>query len=518
VRNVNDFLYDYSGSIKAELAPEVSLSRADLASLLGVTADKCAVWKAAAKVFQPAFVLTKAKDTDSYKSIALDQSLKDWTAFSPLYQNVLAKLDDSGTCSDPDFKTLFPKMQRAARAASGNHEYDFSDVLQTGMKFTITVEEKYAGELTTKGKSDYVFQPGSSTFFLSVGYLATELQNRSYDTITVGKDAQNNPIQELRIQGTGKFTQGAAVLLNYKVPRICMKTSLGCALSAGPVFRLGGNGTGSTATNWGFFVGASMHLWERFWVTPGFHLGQFSDLPLGFTAAKGLVVPDGITNPITGVNRSTWRFGIAITFRAADFKQALPTTSTANTPGTGAGAGTAEPPAGGAAVTPPSGNTIADQVKKLKADLDAATTALTTAKTDEKTKESANIIAKNDSDKANKAATDAAKELGDAAKASDDARTVLAAAEDALKKATEPEKAAAQKKLDDAKATSDKASDRLSAAIKGDTKARSDVSTATTALKKASDDLAAATKVTLDAQKKVTDLQTQLKAIQDAAK
>ena len=75
-------------------------------------------------------------------------------------------------------------------------------------------------------------------------------------------------------------------------------------------------GTKSDASSFGFFTGISGHLYRRFYITPGFHFGQFADFPVGF--GNGSTVPSDF-GEITPVKRWTARFGTAITFKAKDF-------------------------------------------------------------------------------------------------------------------------------------------------------------------------------------------------------
>jgi hypothetical protein len=136
-------------------------------------------------------------------------------------------------------------------------------------------------------------------------------------------------------KGTGAWHPTAALLLNYKLPvNRLMGERWGMALSAGPVYRTTSSPVGtSSSSNWGAFAGLSFYLWERLTLTPGVHLGTFADTPLGFHSGGSFnpVVPAGITT-INPVNRSTARFGIGITFHAADFKKAAALASFAANP------------------------------------------------------------------------------------------------------------------------------------------------------------------------------------------
>jgi hypothetical protein len=335
VTNVNDFIYTYEGDI--EVKPAEAASGQRVATLEG---NNCADWNAARSLFQP---FIPQKKGDKYGSIPLRASLKSWIDFQPAYQKIESKIEGYSSCTE--FSELVGKMRKAKTASEGTHEYNLprSELLGPGDSVTVWVKESYDGVPTDggdgSGEARFSFRAGSPVFFFSVGYLATQLENRSYDVVDVGTERPANSdaatvLKELKIQGNGGFTPAAATLLHYRLPfhglpftkKSVASNAFGFALSAGPVFRLTSSGSGSATSNVGFFAGASLHLWERFWITPGWHLGEFSDLPRGFTAAGGLRVPEGIANPITGVTRPTWRFGVAFSFRAADFQRTQATT------------------------------------------------------------------------------------------------------------------------------------------------------------------------------------------------
>ena len=106
------------------------------------------------------------------------------------------------------------------------------------------------------------------------------------------------------------------------------RPNFGLALSAGPVIDVA-NGQADT-TRFGVFVGGSVHLWQRLFVTAGVHFGEFSDFPQGFQK-PGDPIPSNAGTP-TGVNRWTGRFALGITFQGKDLsglvqKSSQPTSS-----------------------------------------------------------------------------------------------------------------------------------------------------------------------------------------------
>ena len=72
-------------------------------------------------------------------------------------------------------------------------------------------------------------------------------------------------------------------------------------------------------SNVGFFGGVSAHLWKRFYVTPGIHVGEFADFPPGFTAPNQ-PIPSGF-GQLNPNKRWTARFAIGITYKALDFSK-----------------------------------------------------------------------------------------------------------------------------------------------------------------------------------------------------
>jgi hypothetical protein len=106
------------------------------------------------------------------------------------------------------------------------------------------------------------------------------------------------------------------VLFNYHDPFAwpLNRRNFGLTLSAGPVYDIS-QGKADTS-RLGVFTGLSVHLWNRLFVTPGVHFGEFADFPQGFHAA-GEPVPANFGTP-TPVTRWTGHFAIAITFKGKD--------------------------------------------------------------------------------------------------------------------------------------------------------------------------------------------------------
>ena len=334
-------------------------------------------------------------------------------------------------------KDLQAKLQSLNHADHGSHEYTFTSHISANGQTTAKVDEYYDDKPTDGGSREYKFTTQSGRFFLSVGYLVTQAQARSYDAVDIGvikgtpaipaaegrtavPEVADKTLKELRIQGTGRFRPAGAVLMNYKLPwpKKLLGEEFGVAFSAGPVYRAGAGSASSTVSNVGMFTGLSVHLWERVWITPGFHFAEFSDLPRGFSAGNGLQVPAGYPTSFTGVNRWTTRFGIGITFKASDFKSAaaLVTNSAGSAKATDKAPGIAGNPAAAATTESAAGATSAGttpapttELGKLIAamvkDIATATTAVTNATTARDEANKAQTAAKKTKDTAAAAAT-----------------------------------------------------------------------------------------------------------------
>jgi len=161
---------------------------------------------------------------------------------------------------------------------------------------------------------------------LSLGVLTTKLEARTYASRnSVGTDGAL-AANRLAVENSGMRATGTA-LLNYALiggGGSAGQDRFGLSISAGPTVAVGG----SAASSFGFFSGISFRLWDRLFLTPGAHIGQFSEFPPGLQA--GVAIPANY-GALTAVNRWTTRFGFAITFRTNDFsaiKKSTPTKAT----------------------------------------------------------------------------------------------------------------------------------------------------------------------------------------------
>jgi hypothetical protein len=191
--------------------------------------------------------------------------------------------------------------------------------------FTLTERSRFDNKLTN---ATLHWKCGlDDTLTLSVGVMGTTLPYRTYTSQSVpsGTSTQN----VLAVSGASGWTPQGLALLNYKLFNIDKGPLVGMAVSTGPVFKFGGT---PQVSNFGWFAGVSVSLWRRLFVTPGMHLGQFADFPLGF--APGSVIPANF-GTLTPVTRWSGRFGIGITFQTNSFAKATSNTPTNTTPPTG---------------------------------------------------------------------------------------------------------------------------------------------------------------------------------------
>ena len=225
---------------------------------------------------------------------------------------------------------------KAAYLNSNNHVITMEVTLEPDTDYAVDIKELYlssgssAGTQTTAPTLSVKFSPATDQLTLSAGALLSEIQNRAY-TSQAAPTSTGTTQNVLTVSGISKFSLLATALLNYQIPSFWKipfgNDDIGLAVSSGPVLRLGSQ---SNASSFGFFVGGGLHLYHRFYISPGVHIGQFADFPSGFSK-PGQPVPSGLSTP-TAVNRTTVRFAFAITYRVKDFSALGLKTSTSTNP------------------------------------------------------------------------------------------------------------------------------------------------------------------------------------------
>jgi hypothetical protein len=378
--NLNDILYDYSVSgdtpqistndlqLIGQLVQDVqkNLLQANpqvahattcrlLDPLSATTAPLAAISTAVASL-QPQLL------SKQFASAPLSESLQKAAAlaaaFSELRQligEIQKELRSPQNCSDAqvaaaaqlvaNYAAIRSQVDAIDQRAHRPHTRDYYYYCDETVGCNVTVTESLNGTLTNATPNPWKteFQPTLSQLTLSGGFLLTTLQARSYSSRTAPDPAAptTKTINVLGVDYGSGVRPALTALLNYHIPYVDWPRG-GLALSAGPVIDVS-SGKADTS-KFGFFGGVSFHLWNRFWITPGVHVGEFADVPQGFKGA-GDIIPPNTGTPVP-VKRYTARFAIAITFKGgnpaalvSDNKNATPANSAPSTP----------PPASGAA-------------------------------------------------------------------------------------------------------------------------------------------------------------------------
>ena len=333
VTGVNDILYDHK--IKLTLIPKAFNDAGNLDTF------KAAGGHASNKDACEALVPLKKEFDEAYNSFRMQQQSAG-EKYIPLdttigtVDNVIAKLKvlqedklyTNGNCRTP--------VERSADSAIGEkmtqlkslpHSVGADVVVDPAFDLEIEVAAYVNGDSGPKQVGDtFTVTVGTFTnqLSLSLGVLATTLEARTYssrNSVVDGALASNRLIVENRgVRPTG------VALLNYALWGTAgspAQDKFGLSLSAGPTVGLGQAGESSA---FGFFGGLTFRLWDRLFLTPGAHIGQFADFPAGLQ--NGSTIPANY-GALTPVNRWATRFGLAISFRTNDFsavRKATPTT------------------------------------------------------------------------------------------------------------------------------------------------------------------------------------------------
>lgn len=340
VRNVNNILYDYKVDVELQTeSPNDDL--AQLAKLLppGVAPagappsptckDKASEALGLLITIGNAFdgnQFLNPKAGDQYKSIPLDKSYEAWkTDVEPSLKKVrdYATFLSSTECANDasaatNIRMFFNKYDPAKSKLDDLQKRVDSDHTAQGQATADKTGETVGADVIVTETYNQVHQTNqwiksfkfSSVLTLSGGILLSQLENRSYVRQQVPTATGTDNI--LGVDNGSKPTAYLVGLLNYRIPHLDWGKA-GFAVSTGPVLRLGS--TKSDVSSFGYFAGISGHLWRRFYVTPGVHIGEFADFPAGLT--RGQTVPSSIAE-LTPVKRWTVRFAIGITYKTND--------------------------------------------------------------------------------------------------------------------------------------------------------------------------------------------------------
>ncbi len=339
VDQVNDLMYTYS--ISYQLKPLTISDFTSIANAFSIAAGKAPAGESAAACdfsdvlnsqkaladAESAFLQTPATNPECSASKPCDITLG--AAVSLWNKNVQPKLDAAkaalgkftAACSSPNYSSSIKSASDAIGAAeakiASSHSIIKANAIPLSPENTtsLVVVQLWMGTPTVNGSYSVDIQTSNYRLTLSAGALFSEVQNRSYTSSSAPNAAGTGTTNILAVGGLSRFNPTAVALLNYELPFADWER-FGFALSTGPVFRLGSK---SDATSFGYFAGMSIHLYHRFYISPGFHLGQFADFPAGFSQANQ-PVPSGLSTP-TAITRWTWRFGFGLSYKAKDFSQ-----------------------------------------------------------------------------------------------------------------------------------------------------------------------------------------------------
>ena len=335
VDNVNDLMFTYS--ISYQLKPAAISDFDSIAKAFSI-AGKAAAGEAVPCDFSVVLASTKAfsdaedafhnlpatnKGCSESKpcNISLQQAQDAWQqSVQPKLvsaQNELAAFIKA--CPSNNYqqaiKAANDSTEQAVASVNGTHSIQKVNAIELAPDnvTSLGVDQLWKDIPTTDGSYSVDLKPSNNRLNLSAGALFSEVQNRSYSVRTIPSGTGTSNV--LGVDGVSRFNPTSVALLNYEIPGVDWER-FGFAVSTGPVFRLGSK---SDTSSFGYFAGISMHLFHRFYITPGYHLGQYADFPAGFSQPNQ-VVPPGFAAP-TPVTRWTWRFGFALSYKAKDFGQ-----------------------------------------------------------------------------------------------------------------------------------------------------------------------------------------------------
>jgi hypothetical protein len=335
IDNVNDLMFTYSISYQVKPA---AISDFDAIAKAFSIAGKAAAGEAVACDFSGVLAAMKAlsdaqttflnlpatnKGCSETKpcNVPLQQALDAWQqSVQPKVAAAQSALADFiKACPSESYgqaiQAAKDSIDRATAAVNGPHSLQKANAIELSPDSvtSLAIDQLWKDIPTTDGSYSVDLQPSNNRLNLSAGVLFSQVQNRSYSVRTAANGTGTSNV--LSVDGLSTFSPTAVALLNYQIPRLDWER-IGLAVSTGPVFRLGSK---SDTSSFGYFAGISVHLFHRFYISPGYHLGEFADFPPGFSQANQ-VVPAGVGTPIP-VKRWTWRFGFALSYKAKDFGQ-----------------------------------------------------------------------------------------------------------------------------------------------------------------------------------------------------
>ena len=335
ISNVNDLLYSYSLDCTATAKPGPDLS--PLTKLIGAGGGPegtgCPDADALSKKIQ-AYFTSPALCGTKCTSVPLSETRS-------VVDEFLTTANGLGCKPTPQLQTQLAKLTEFQTKTS--HDVIFTAPISPDANYACRVTEAYLGQPTTNGTLSLNINPTNNVLTLSLGVLFSGIQNRSYSSVPVPNASGTGSTNVLGVQGSS-FSSSIAALANFRAPfRSLAGEKWGLDATAGPTYRLDSKGSAASV---GFFTGVSVRLYKYLFITPGVHVGSFADYPQGFSSA-GQAIPTGFPTP-TARNRTTAKFGIAVSFQTKDFGALGKSTATTTpadpnavkAPGTSTGTGT----------------------------------------------------------------------------------------------------------------------------------------------------------------------------------
>jgi hypothetical protein len=248
-------------------------------------------------------------------------------AFNVYEQSVIAvqsALQNASASCDPDnlrqaedlilndYPTVKSTYQSLARRLSQPDVITYERRINPTATGDLVMTPSYGG--TSLPAKTVHFDAGFGILSSSAGFVLTELQARSYSSATAPNPANPTATQNVLKVDDGSGIRPALVVLLTANPPQLNRHNFGLGVSAGPLFDIS-SGKADTS-KFGFFGGLSLRITPWVFLTPGIHVGEFADFPIGFTS-PGQVIPanTGTPNP---VKRYTARFAFAITWKISD--------------------------------------------------------------------------------------------------------------------------------------------------------------------------------------------------------
>lgn len=334
VDNVNDVFYRYSMSCTATeksggWSDEIRrlLNRTKQTEAAPVNSCETAAKNLLAKV--EAYRAAVESCGDNCASEPLAKTLEQFRDFVPQFDNLLTNEQcfPQGSQVKADLETVRSYLRRMLELP---HTVHFTSTISPDLDYSCTVVEYLGRQSTKDGTMTISVKPANTIVTLSVGPLFSGVSNRTYKAVTAPNAGSSGTVSALGVSGNS-FSTGIAALANFRLPTPSSwklnGDNWGLDVTAGPVFRVGSQ---SEAASLGFFAGVSFRLYRYLFLTPGVHIGQFSDFPLGFHSI-GQLIPPNFPTP-EPVNRTTAKFALVISFQSKDFKSLGSSSSTTTTP------------------------------------------------------------------------------------------------------------------------------------------------------------------------------------------